>query len=34
VWVHRELQRPGVTLELLHLEYISAHPDGYRHTAF
>lgn len=34
VWIHRELRRPGVTLELLHLEYLSAHPDGYRYTAF
>lgn len=33
-WIHRELRRPGVTLELLHLEYLSAHPDGYRYTAF
>jgi len=33
-WIHRELRRPGVTLELLHLEYLAAHPDGYRYTAF
>lgn len=32
--IHRELRRPGVTLELLHLEYLAAHPDGYRYTAF
>jgi hypothetical protein len=31
--IHRELRRPGVTLELLHLEYLAAHPDGYRYTA-
>jgi hypothetical protein len=26
-WVHRELRRPGVTLELLHVEYLTAHPN-------
>lgn len=35
VWIHAELRRPGVTLELLHLEYLEEHPDdGYRYTAF
>jgi len=34
VWIHRELRRVGVTLELLHLEYLAAHPDGLRYTAF
>ncbi len=34
VWIHRELRRTAVTLELLHLEYLSAHPDGFRYTAF
>ena len=34
VWIHRELRRTGVTLELLHLEYLSSHPSGYRYTAF
>ena len=34
VWMHTELRRPGVTLELLHLEYLAAHPDGYRYSAF
>jgi len=29
-----ELRRPGVTLELLHLEYLQEHPDGYRYTAY
>ena len=29
-WMHRELRRPGVTLELLHVEYLAAHPTGYR----
>ena len=28
VWVHTELRRPGVTLELLHLEYLQEHPTG------
>jgi transposase len=32
--VHTERQRPGVTLELLHLEYLEAHPGGYRYTQF
>ena len=32
--MHVELRRPGVTLELLHLEYLREHPDGYRYTAF
>jgi len=30
--VHAERLRPGVTLELLHLEYLEGHPDGYRCT--
>jgi transposase len=34
VWIHTELRRPGVTLELLHLEYLERHPGGYRMTAF
>src|SRR5215472_11038639 len=33
-WVHTELRRAGVTLELLHLEYLQQHPDGYRYSAF
>lgn len=33
-WVHRERKRPGVTLELLHLEYLQEHPDGLAYTAF
>ena len=33
-WMHAELRRPGVTLELLHLEYLRERPDGYRYTAF
>jgi len=33
-WVHRELKRPGVTLQRLHLEYLQHHPDGYRYSQF
>jgi transposase len=33
-WIHAERRRPGVTLELLHLEYLERHPDGYRYTRF
>jgi transposase len=33
-WIHRERHRPGVTLELLHLEYLERYPDGLRYTAF
>jgi transposase len=32
--VHAEHKRPGVTLELLHLEYLEQHPDGYLYTQF
>lgn len=32
--IHNELKRPGVTLELLHIEYLAEHPDGLRYTAF
>ena len=32
--LHVELRRTGVTLQLLHLEYLEQHPDGYRYTAF
>ena len=28
VQIHTELRGPGVTLELLHLEYLADHPDG------
>lgn len=34
VWMHQELRRKGVTLELLHLEYITEHPNGLQYTAF
>lgn len=32
--IHNELKRPGVTLELLHIEYLEEHPNGFRYTAF
>ena len=32
--LHVELRRPGVTLQLLHLEYVESHANGYRYTAF
>lgn len=32
--VHLELRRAGVTLQLLHVEYLDRHPDGYRYTKF
>ena len=34
IYIHTELRRPGVTLELLHLEYLEQHPEGLRYTAF
>ena len=34
VYMHQELMRVGVTLELLHLEYLQEHPEGYRYTSF
>jgi transposase len=34
VFLHTERKRPGVTLELLHQEYLERHPDGYRYTQF
>jgi transposase len=33
-WIHRERRRPGVTLELLHQEYLEQHPHGLRYSAF
>ena len=32
--MHVELKKPGVTLELLHLEYLQAYPTGLKYTAF
>ena len=34
VYIHRELKRDGVTLQLLWEEYVQVHPDGYRYTQF
>jgi transposase len=34
VYLHTELRRKGVTLALLHVEYLEKHPDGLRYTAF
>lgn len=33
-FLHQELKRPGVTLRLLHVEYLEAHPEGYGYTQF
>lgn len=33
-YVHKELRKKGVTLELLWLEYREAHPDGYGYSQF
>jgi transposase len=33
-YLHAERRRPGVTLQLLHLEYLEQHPDGYRYSQF
>jgi len=33
-WIHRERRRPGVTLDLLHHEYLSTHPNGLQYTSF
>ncbi len=33
-YLHAERRKPGVTLELLHLEYLEHHPSGYRYTQF
>jgi transposase len=33
-YVHRELRRKGVTLQLLWLEYREAHPEGYGYSQF
>ena len=33
-YLHIELRRTGVTLQLLHLEYLEQHANGYRYTAF
>ncbi len=33
-YLHAELHRVGVTLQLLHLEYLEREPTGYRYTSF
>ena len=33
-YIHAERRRPGVTLELLHLEYLEQHPEGYHYSQF
>lgn len=33
-WMDLELKKPGVTLQLLHVEYRERHPDGYGYTQF
>jgi transposase len=33
-YLHVERRRAGVTLELLHLEYLEKHPAGYQYTQF
>jgi len=32
--LHAERRRPGVTLQLLHVEYLEQHADGYSYTQF
>jgi len=33
-YIHRELKRKSVTLQLLWEEYINQNPDGYRYSYF
>ena len=35
-WAHliQELKRPGVSIAILHEEYLAAHPDGYGYSRF
>jgi len=33
-YVHREMRRPSMTLQLLHLEHKEQDPDGYQYTQF
>jgi len=32
--VRKELRKKGVTLQLVWMEYIEKHPDGYKHSQF
>lgn len=34
LWVYRELMKPAVTLEVLHIEYLEKEPLGYRYSRF
>jgi transposase len=34
IYLHTERKKPGVTLELLHHEYLERHPEGYGYTQF
>jgi transposase len=33
-YLHAERKKAGVTLQLLHVEYLEQHPDGYRYSQF
>jgi transposase len=33
-YIHRERRKPGVTRQLLHLEYLETRPDGYHYTQY
>lgn len=33
-YIHQELRKKGVTLQLLHQEYLECHPEGYRYSQF
>ena len=33
-YIHEELRKKGVTLQLLHQEYLESHPEGYRYSQF
>jgi len=33
-WIHTERRKKGVTLQLLHLEYLESNPGGYQYTQF
>ena len=33
-YLHQELHKTGVTLQLLHIEYLEQNPDGYKYTQF
>jgi transposase len=34
LYLHMEMRKPGVTLQLLHVEYLEQYPDGYGYTQF